>query len=623
MNKTSQAIRDFKTKKQFRDFKFDRAHVDEDARTVALAFSSEEPYERYFGVEILDHDAGSINLGRLKDGGAVLVDHNPTDHVGVVESISIDDRIGRAVVRFGKGERANEIFNDVIDGIRSKVSVGYMVHEMVLEKQHENEPDEYRVTNWEPLEVSLVSIPADASVGVGRALEELTVEIEKSEQTLIKQEHIKMPDKDKTEFDASAERAKIRTQEKERVRELSTIADMYPQLETDVREAIQGDITVEQFRAVALKKIHNAREIDVNSPPAEIGMEEKDLKDYSMFRAIKAAAKKDWRGAELEREVHIAVAERTGKDAEGFFVPYDVLSRDLSFAVPTAGGNLVGTDHLSGSFIDMLRNRARVASLGATIIDGLVGNVDIPKQSGGATFYWIDNEATNTTESQQAFGQVVMSPKTVSGRVDMTRRLLMQSSPSVEALVRADLAAGAALAIDYAAINGSGAAGQPTGILNQTGIGDVAGGANGLAPTWAHMVALETEVSVDNADIGALAYLTNSKVRGKLKTTEMFGGTNGLPVWERGANPLNGYNAAVSNQVPSDLTKGTSVGVASASIFGNWNDLMIGMWSGLDLKVDEVTNGDKGGLVLRVFQDIDVAVRHAESFAAMQDILTA
>ena len=617
-NKT--AIKKFTSEKQYRDLTFDRSHIDEEARTVALAFSSEEPYERWFGKEILDHSAGSINLGRLKDGGAVLVDHNAKDHVGVVESISIDDRIGRAVVRFGRSERANEIFNDVIDGIRSKVSVGYMVHEMVLEKQHDNEPDEYRVTDWEPLEVSLVSIPADASVGVGRG-HETEKEVKKEPVIELIKEHVKMPDENKPEFDANAERAKIRKQEQTRSADISAYAEMYPELEKDVREALQTDMSVEEFRGVALKKIHNARELDLNDKPAEIGMEEKDLSQYSMFKAITASKSGNWKGAELEREVSEAVEQKMGKEARGFFVPYDVLSRDLNVGTATAGGNLVGTDHLSGSFIDMLRNSSQVASLGATIIDGLVGNVDIPKQTGGATFYWIDNEAADTTESAQTFGQVVMSPKTVSGRVDMTRRLLLQSSPTVEALVRRDLAIGAALAIDLSAINGSGASGQPTGILNTTGIGDVAGGTNGLAPTYAHMVGLETAVAVDNADLGALGYLTNSAMRGKLKTTEMFSGSNGLPVWERGGMPLNGYNAAVSNQVPSNLVKGSSGAVCSAAIFGNWNDVIIGMWSGLDLKVDEVTLGDRGGLVLRVFQDVDVAVRHAESFAAMQDAL--
>jgi HK97 family phage major capsid protein len=215
-----------------------------------------------------------------------------------------------------------------------------------------------------------------------------------------------------------------------------------------------------------------------------------------------------------------------------------------------------------------------------------------------------------------------MSPKTLGAFTDFSRKLTVQSSIDVEAFIRRDLAAVLALEIDRAALHGSGSSNQPTGIAATSGIGSVAGGTNGLAPTWAHIVGLESEVAIDNADIGSLAYVTNAKVRGKLKTTEKASSTAQF-VWADGATPLNGYNAVVTNQVSSALTKGSSSGVCSAIFYGNWMDLLIGMWGGLDLLVDPYTASTTGTVRVVALQDTDIAVRHPESFAAMLDALTA
>jgi HK97 family phage major capsid protein len=203
---------------------------------------------------------------------------------------------------------------------------------------------------------------------------------------------------------------------------------------------------------------------------------------------------------------------------------------------------------------------------------------------------------------------------------DISRKMLLQSSLDVEAFVRNDLATSLALAIDSAAINGTGSSNQPKGVLNQTGIGSVAGGTNGGNPDWKDIVDLESAVAIDNADIGNLGFLTNAKVRGKLLQTEKAS-TTAQYVWSDN-NSLRGYNAAVSNQVPSNLTKGTASGVCSAILFGNWADLIIGTWGGIDINVDTSTGSSSGTVRVVALQDVDIAVRHAESFAAMKDALT-
>lgn len=353
---------------------------------------------------------------------------------------------------------------------------------------------------------------------------------------------------------------------------------------------------------------------------AHIGMNQREVRQYSLVRAIWASVQNDWRGAELEREASVAVARQLRREPQGFFVPADWAQRDLVVGTNTAGGHTVQTELLAQSFITLLRNSMMVRAAGATILSDLTGNIAIPRQTGGATAYWVAENGA-PTESQQAFDQVAMSPKTVGAFTDMSRRLLMQSSLDVESFVRGDLATVLALAIDLASMHGSGSSNQPLGIAGTSGIGSVAGGTNGLAPAWSHLVSLETEVAIDNADINRLAYVTNAKVRGKLKQVEKATNT-GLFLWADGAQPINGYPAYISNQVSSTLTKGTSSGVCSAIFFGNWADLIIGLWGGLDILVDPYTGSTAGTVRVVALQDVDIAVRHPESFAAMLDALT-
>jgi len=172
---------------QQRSFGIQQRAIDEEARTVEIAFSSEEPYERYFGSEVLSHDPESVDLSRLLSGAAVLVNHDSDDHVGVVESARIDaDRKGRAVIRFSKSARGQEIFQDVLDGIRQLVSVAYMVNKYET-TQRKGQSDLVTVTKWTPYELTLASIPADITVGVGRSAEtpkpEVTTHVKESIMT--------------------------------------------------------------------------------------------------------------------------------------------------------------------------------------------------------------------------------------------------------------------------------------------------------------------------------------------------------------------------------------------------------------------------------------------------------
>ena len=597
-----------------RSLQVERAAIDEQGRTATLAFASETPYERYWGIEILDLGPTSMRQGRLRTGANLLVDHDTRDVVGVIESVEVGaDRMARAVVRFGKSARAEEVWQDVRDGIRRNVSVGYMIHRAQLVEERDG-VETYRVTDWEPFEVSLVSVPADPTVGIGRSLESaLDAGPDAGPTATATAAAAPIPTLPSKEHIVSD----VTVDARNHAAEISKIAKSLPGGADMAMDAIQRGLTVEQFQSEALVKLATKP-----VPTADVGMSRAEVKRYSLIRALHALANPAdaaaQRAAAFERECSDAVSAKLGKAARGFFLPHDVQKRDLVVGTASAGGNLVATDLLAGDFISLLRNAMVIMGMGTRMLTGLNGNIAIPRHSGAATAYWVA-ESGAPTESQQSFDQVTMSPKTVGAYTDISRKLLLQSSLDVEALVQQDLATVLGLAIQQAAINGTGASNQPSGLLTLI-TPSVAGGTDGAAPTWANIVELETDVSVANADVGTLSYLTNAKVRGKLKGTSKVSGQNGF-VWEGGDTPLNGYRAAVTNAVPSNLTKGSGSNL-SAILFGNFADLLIGMWGTLDLMVDPYSNSTSGTVRVVALQDVDVAVRHAESFATMVDAIT-
>jgi len=594
-------VQTMKVKRQYRDVEI-ALDGSSDERKVSLAFSSEEPVRRSYGMEILDHSHGAIVMDYMRSGAPLLVGHNCDDQVGVVESVEIgDDRVGRAVVRFGRSKRANEIFNDVTDGIRKFISVGYDVLKVVKEGD-----DIYRAVSWMPVEISIVPVPADVTVGIGRSVvNEVVNEVEIIENKKEKRS-IEMPTENKdikAEYESALKEARksAAQDERSRVAEMIELGERFNAVGL-AREHISKGKNINAFRSALLERQERNEAVGSmgDKPATELGMADSDAKRYSIIRAINAAATGDWSKAGFERECSISIADKIGREARGFFVPFDVQTRVSPPMNTTDQTSLVGTTHLAASFIEQLRNQSVVARLGARLLTGLVGNVDIPKQTAGSTFTWLAENGAST-DSDLTIGQVSLSPKTIGGAIPMTRRLLKQGTPDAEMLARSDLIQGAALAIDVGALSGTGAAGQPLGIMNTTGINTqaIADLANGF-PTFAEMVGFETAVLTDNALMGAMNYVTTPAIQGHMKTTFVDTGS-GIRIQQDGQ--VNGYNSTATNQLS-----------AKSILFGNFNDCLIGMWGVLDLSVDTSTLASSGGIVVRAFQDVDVAVRHAESF---------
>ncbi len=355
-----------------------------------------------------------------------------------------------------------------------------------------------------------------------------------------------------------------------------------------------------------------------DEPAGLIGMSKKELREYSLLRAIRAAVAGDWSKAGLEAEASRAVAEKLGREPRGFFVPYDVLvgaeTRGIIKGTATQGGYLVGQEPIT--FIEMLRAKLVLRRAGARMLTGLRGDLPLTRLLGGATAQWVAENA-EATESNYNFDQVVLSPKTVSATTSISRKMLNQASEDVEALVREDIATVIALAIDRAALHGSGVDPEPRGLAVHPQVNVVAIGPDGGPPTWQHIVEMETAIAQANADVDRMAYITNPKVRGYLKTTPKVSG-QAVFIWGED-NTVNGYRGLVTTQVRSDLTKGVGTNL-SAIFFGNWADLIIAVWgNGLDILVDPYSRGRSGQLLVTGFMDVDVEPRHGESFSVILD----
>ncbi len=571
----------------------EEAVVDGDTRRVKIAVSSEEPVERSFGMEILDHSEGSIDLSFLKSGRApLLLDHDPTKQIGVVESVSLDGsaRRLRATVRFGRNGLAKEVFDDVTDGIRGNISVGYQINK--LSKAGEKT---YRAVSWMPMEVSVVSIPADRTVGVGRAaadyLTTLTVEPQIKEAKM-------------AELDLEAVKAEAARTAAKDTAEMYRLAAKHNKRDLAEKAVAEGR-SIAEFRGMLLDAIG-----DKPLETQEVGLTRNEVRRFSLMNAIRAMANPTDRRAQdearFEFEASAAAQRLIGLEARGLMVPADVLrswgKRDIN---TSDDSGLIAQDFRGGDFIDVLRNASSVMQAGATMLTGLKGNVAIPKKTAASTAGWISTEGGASSESEPTFGQVTMTPRTLGAFTDITGYMMMQSSPDIEALIRNDLTTGIALAIDDGALEGSGSSGQPTGIKNTSGVNKPTSFA-AATPTFAEVVALETAVAEDNALLGNLSYILPASMYGALKTAVKVAGQAQFIVEPGGS--INGYRAIVSNQVTSgDL------------YFGNFSDLLIGMYGGLDITVDPYTSSNTGTVRIVALQTVDVAVRHAVSFAYNND----
>ena len=315
-----------------------------------------------------------------------------------------------------------------------------------------------------------------------------------------------------------------------------------------------------------------------------------------------------------------ASAKLQGREARGVMMPFDVMNgqRDI-VSGSGGGGSLIGTEHLGASFVDVLTANS-VVFPHVTKLTGLQGDLSIPRMTAGTSTAYVA-ESTDVAETTPTFDSIAMSPSTLGTYTQMSRKMLIQSDPSVEQMVMNDFARAMAVKIDETILYGSGSGAEPTGILNLGSMTDqlVANGTNGLLETWAKVVEYESNVNAQNANGASMKYVLHPSLAGAWKTSAKDTGS-GLFNIENGM--ANGYEVLTTTVLPANLTKGSNSD-CFGTVFGDFSSAIFAMWGGLDIMADPYTGSAQGTLRLVALQDVDFAVRHKESFAISLDSRTA
>ena len=588
------------------------------SNTLTFSLASEVPVERFFGTEILSCKKSAVRMDRIAAGAApLLFNHNWDDPIGMLSNGRIEN--GRLVVdaTLFDTPRAAEV-KTMIDGGLRNVSVGYEINKL----EENAKTATFTATDWLVLEGSIVTVPADYTVGVERSADESfkPVQITRTEPTLpaspaIVSKGHRMSEANNAPAGANAETRGHDSVAMERLR-IKTLTDLGRQHRIDeaqVRNWIDNEAFTADDAARSVLDILVTRGGNNNGVnPAEIGMSKKEAAQYSTFKAIRSILNKDWSKAGLELEAHKAIQQRLGGNPlneQTFYVPLEVQTakrhreiRDMTSAGASGSNYLVGTENMS--FIELLRNRSVLAQMGATRMGGLVGNVTIPRETASASTYWLTNEATAITESQPTIGQLSLSPKHVGAYTEISRLLALQSSPDAESLVMNDLAKAVALAADLAGLAGSGASGQPTGIIGTSGVGSV----TGTSIAYAGMLEFQTDIG--NALSQACGYVTTPAVAALLMQRVKFSST-ASPLWDGNILDANacGFRGMSSAQCPT-----------ADIIFGAWDQLVMAEWGSLAIEVNPYANFQAGLVGVRALYAMDIGLRVPSAFSVATSV---
>ncbi len=594
-----------------------RMSVSSEAPVLTMAWVNDE-YQRVY--EILDHSETSVDMTRCKDG-LVILDGHGGDQIGLM-AVEIKDRKIGGLVQFCSGERARNIAEDAAKGLRRNASVGYRVDpaQYKLESMQDGVPV-VRAMSWMPYEASFVPVPADVSVGVGRS-ENIETQSKPRKQT--------MSEKTEVKLDA------------EQVVEIYRLARAFNVEPGQADEHIKSGKSLEEFRALALKKaeadrIEAEKTRKPDRPPVETSKrnvfdqsEQKQIaKRYNVMNVLRYQDEIRANGSSsidigFELEVSKTVAKRTGKGAQGIIIPHsaNLSVRADPFLKVSNGSNMVATT-LMLPLIEALRTKMVLASAGVEVLSGLTGDVAVPK-GGTITGGWVDGENGTGTEGKPTIGQVTGTPKTASGWTQISRRLLIQSSVDVERFVENELMNTVARLIEVAAFAGTNAHGQPKGLTLTPSVNKPSVSAPS-AITRAEVLAFIEGIASDNAEFANMAWMMPPAVWANLAniprgvvtiknvagTENVGGGAYAGFLLDTDRKSMEGFNYGVSMNVP-----------AKALFFGAWSQLVIGLWSGIDIVSDPYTNGSSGAVNVYALQDCDIMVRHPQAFAFNSAVLS-
>jgi HK97 family phage major capsid protein/HK97 family phage prohead protease len=608
-----------KVTKLIRAFDAPTIEVRKDANLTRLSFSasSEQPVDRWFGSEVLRHTPEAVRLGRAQSGAMpLLFNHNPDAPIGMIDGAKVENARLMVDAHLFDTERAQEVGAMIAGGMRN-ISIGYRLHTV----DENAKTNTFTATDWEPYEVSVAPVPADASIGIGRsnAMQEFEVSMTRASEPAAPAAEPKGNNmSEATAATAGALPAQPAqgmdgaTTEKLRINTILALSRQnyggFKPSQEDADRWINEGKTPDEVSQAILEQIAVRTKANPQSK-AEIGMSPKEVRQYSLMRALRAAAENNWKDAGFELEANRAICTKLNRIPEqnSFLIPFEVLQRptvqqqnaqrDISVAAG-GGGYLVETTNMG--FIDMLRNRSVAFRMGVQRLTGLVGNVNIPKQSAAATAYWLTSETNAITESAQTFIQIPLSPKTAGAYTEISRLLLLQSSPDAETIVTRDLSTVVALAVDLGVIAGTGTA-QPQGIIGTSGVGTV----TGTSFDYADILEFQTDVASANVVPVSGGYVATPTVAG-LAMARFINTTVGTALWTGGLwdGQMAGYPAMSSMQVPT-----------GDMLFGDWSTVVVAEWGVLEIAVNPVANFAAGIIGIRAMYTMDVGVRHPAAFS--------
>ena len=592
---------------------YDYEESEDEDRMLSFSVSSESPVQREFGLEVLGHrQTDNVRLDRLNNGAPLLLNHDANSLVGVVESASLDIGQGRlmATVRLGRSELARDTYRDIQDGIRRNISIGYQINQM----ERQQDSDIVRVTDWEAFEISIVSIPADNSIGIGRNLgrsqsliEQTTTESKMSD---IKNEAIKAPAVDQGISEAEV-KTRLNEEMKERNKEVSEILNLgAAHNRSDLaKESINAGERLDVFRGKLLTEIENKP-----LENTEIGLTKEETRKFSIMRAVRALSNPTDRRAQeeasFEFEASRAYGEKMGKTSEGIFVPSEIQNQwstqERVLNTTVTGVPLVYSELQYNNLIEALTPWSTVLAAGPTTLQNLQGNVSIPRITAIQQAAFVA-EGANVADQTETLDSVTLSQKTLGASTLITRSMMMNSDNfSVENMVRNNLAQAISIGFDNAALNGTGVAPNPRGIINTVGIGAQAFAAAGV-PTWAEILNMEATIYGANSYLGPNTKLiTTGAVQGSMKATPKVAGA-GASSFVQQDGFVNGYEVLISSQVP-----------AGDVVFGDFTQFISAFWGGLEILADPYTNSSSGTLKIVAMSSIDFGCRHPQSFVLGQ-----
>jgi HK97 family phage major capsid protein len=613
-----------------RDMTVNPDTIDKEACTAEFSVSSEFPVLRWFGYEILDHNATSIRMGRITDGAAHRDGHYG-DQIGVIEKSWLD-AVTRKLwvkVRFSKNtQRAIEIWGDIVDGIRKNVSIAYDIFDLVLERETDNEAY-YRVMDWEPIHTCHTPDGADPTVGNRRSKEDpepvilpINLEVEngdyesaieglnrdnKTHITIKHKRSSTMDEKEKRELAEKEAREKAAREAREKeLREggekaaqdnAASIVKIANDLQDNVRninltekaqEYISGGRHYKEFYDYVTTEMKKPEA--VRTAAGHIDVSEKEVNSYSLRSAILAMANpSDFAKLGIEREMHNEIAKRTGRDpGAGLIVPTDVFRfkrsntgmRAQTAGSDAGGGFTIFEQPTQQSFVEYLHNKLAFIGAGVTVMDNMVGDFPLVRETTEHSFTF-KPERTAPDPSDVVFSKETYGPKLGGALTTLSRQLLLQNVFVGEAWARRKILGATMRGMDLAIPYGAGGD-EPIGLKNMTG----PHGISGVGFTRDTAIDMIQSIIAVNAELGTFNFVMNPLTKGTLMKKPISANYPSFLIDDR-TNLLVSAPTFQSNQV------------AEGDVFyGGWSNILMLLWGYILIEANPWGSGWAAGDIL-------------------------